>query len=98
MEILLLLALLAAVYVLFQRSRGVEPASSGFGRALSGCLGLGCLATVIAFALAVVAIYFVLQWLVNIDLSVFGLDPGDAGGDGGGQGGQDSPRLSMGPS
>ncbi|MBA2240656.1 MAG: hypothetical protein H0W09_05360 [Solirubrobacterales bacterium] len=86
MEILLLLALLAAGYVLFQRSRGVEPGSSGFGRVLTGCLGFGCLATLIVFVVSIVVLYLVFQWLADVDLSLLGLDP-DSGGDQ-----QDGPR------
>jgi hypothetical protein len=81
MEILLLIAIAAGGYVLWKRSRGEQPSA---GRFVGGCLGLGCLASVLLFIAVVVVLWLLLQAVVDLDLSLSGLGEGDGGGPGDG--------------
>lgn len=87
MEILLLLAIGAGVWLLWKSSRGEDPTASGIGRLISGCLGLGCLATLLLFVAFVVVAWLLLQALADIDLS---LNEWNDGGDS--QGPSERPR------
>ena len=88
MELLLLIALGAVGWVLWKQSRGEDPA---LGRAFAGCLGMGCLGVVVMFALGVALLWFLLQSLADIDLSLSELfdEP-----NGGGNNGRDGPTPS----
>lgn len=48
-----------------------------FGRAFAGCLGLGCLGVIVTFAIGVALLWFLLQSLAEIDISLS--DFGDQG-------------------
>lgn len=67
MEILLLAGLGVLAYVLWKRSRGERV---GYGRLAGGCLGLGCLTTVILFVVGIAALWFLLQALGDVDVSL----------------------------
>lgn len=87
MEILLLIVIGMGAYVLFQRSRGREVGAGSLAR---GCLGLGCLGTLILLIVGIVLLWLLLQAVADIDLSVLDhlLDEDGGGGrDGGGGGG-----------
>jgi hypothetical protein len=89
-EILLLIALAAGGYVLWKQSRGEQPSA---GRFAGGCLGLGCLASLLLFIAGIVVLWLLLQAFADLDLSLSGL--GENGGDGGGGsgGGGDQPQI-----
>jgi hypothetical protein len=87
-EILLLIALAAGGYVLWKQSRGEDPS---LGRFAGGCLGFGCLATVLLFIAGIVVLWLLVQGLADLDLSLSGL--GEDSGGGGDRGGGDAPRL-----
>jgi hypothetical protein len=70
MEILLLLAAGAGAWILWKKSRGEDPTASGVGRVITGCLGLGCLATLALFVVAIVLLWFLLGALADVDLSL----------------------------
>ena len=70
MEILLLIALGAGAWVLWKRSRGEDPTASGIGRAIAGCLGVGCLATVVIAVVGIVLLWLLLGALADIDVSL----------------------------
>jgi uncharacterized membrane protein len=69
-EILLLIALGAGAWVLWKRSRGEDPTASSIGKAITGCLGVGCLATVVLVAVAAVLLWLLLGALADVDLSL----------------------------
>jgi hypothetical protein len=70
MEILLLVAVGAGAWILWKKSRGEDPTASGVGKAITGCLGLGCLATLALFVVAVVLLWLLLGALADVDLSL----------------------------
>lgn len=82
MELLLLIAAGGLAWVLWKQSRGEDPTAGGVGRALTGCLGLGCLGVIVVFAIGVAVLWFLLQSLADLDLSLSGLGGGDGGGGG----------------
>lgn len=92
MELLLLLALGAGAWLLFKYARGEDPTASAAGKAVAGCLGLGCLGALLLFVASVVVLWLLLSALADLDLSLSGLG-GDGGngpperGGGGGRGG-----------
>ena len=87
MEILLLIALGAGAWVLWKRSRGEDPTASGIGRAIAGCLGVGCLATVVLVVVAGVLLWLLLGALADVDLTL-----NEWGGEGERERGDDEPR------
>ena len=72
MELLLLLALGAAAWVVWRRSQGRDPTASTLGKAAAGCLGLGCLGALLLFAVTVAVLWLALQALLDLDLSFSG--------------------------
>jgi hypothetical protein len=90
MEILLILALGGLAWVLIQNSRG-KPVD--FGTFAGGCLGLGCLGTIILLIASFVVLWLILQAIGDIDISLLdewfdeNRDAFDGGGNGGGGGG-----------
>ena len=83
MELLLLLAVGAVAWVLWSRSQGRDPTASTVGKAVTGCLGLGCLGALLVFAVTVAVLWLVLQALLDLDLSFSGLLDDSGGGSGG---------------
>jgi hypothetical protein len=82
MELLLLLALGAGGWMLWKRSRGEDPTATAAGKAVAGCLGLGCLGALLLFVVGVVLLWLLLGALADLDLSLsgFGEDAGQAPG------------------
>ncbi len=81
MELLLLLLLGAALWVLWTRSQGRDPTASTLGKAVAGCLGLGCLGALLLFAVTVAVLWLLLQALLDLDLSFSGLLDESGGGE-----------------
>jgi len=83
MELLLLLMLGAALWVVWRQSQGRDPTASALGKAVAGCLGIGCLGALLVVAVAVAILWLVLQALIDLDLSLSGLLDDLGGGSGG---------------
>ena len=83
MELLLLLVVGAALWVLWRQSQGRDPTASAIGKVVAGCLGLGCLGALLLFAVTVAVLWLLLQALLDLDLSFSGLLDESGGGSGG---------------